>query len=369
MTRSKSRQKSKRKPEGAGPPAGKSHLLVIEHPPGAEDLARQELTTLGKGRLRLLDTSEPAETGFVYSGTPNDLRHLRLSSALYQVFPFDIPRPKALLGHEHWQRLLGEIDALRRRQPPDTFQTFRIAAAGRFSSVFQRIKETLAADTGLQYDEDEADLQLRLRPARLVQSGWELLLRLTPRPLTSRSWRVYNYPGALNGVVAAAMIELSRPWGRERVLNLMCGSGTLLIERSLRGPAGLLAGLDLSAEALAGAQQNVSAAPLRQPVQLLQADACRTPFSAGSFHTILIDPPWGNLVGEANEPEALYPALWRESDRLATPGGQMLVITHQIKLWEQVAAQGEGWQFLASRQLFQGGLHPCIYHYRKPENS
>ena len=37
--------------------------------------------------------------------------------------------------------------------------------------------------------------------------------------------------------------------------------------------------------------------------------------------------------------------------------------------WGFRTLPGEGWQFLASRQLFQGGLHPCIYHYRKPENS
>ena len=253
--------------------------------------------------------------------------------------------------------------------PPDLFQTFRIAAAGRFSSVFRRIKETLATDTGLQYDEEEADLQLRLRPARLGQSGWELLLRLTPRPLTSRSWRVYNYPGALNGVVAAAMVELSRPWGQERVLNLLCGSGTLLIERSLRGPASTLVGLDMSAEALSGARDNVATANLRQPVHLLLGDAGSAPLQDGLFDTILTDPPWGNLIGATDDPETLYPALWQESYRLAAPGGQLLVITHQIKRWEQIAAQGEGWRFVAGRQLFQGGLHPCIYHYRKAENS
>ena len=32
--------------------------------------------------------------------------------------------------------------------------------------------------------------------------GWEVLVRLTPRPLTARPWRVCNWPGALNAVVA-----------------------------------------------------------------------------------------------------------------------------------------------------------------------
>ena len=368
VTNATSRRKKRRKPGAKGRPAGKSHLLLVEHPPGVEDLARQELAALGKSRLKFLHTKEPAETGFLYSGTPLDLRRLRLSSALFQVFPFAIPRPKALLGHEHWQRLLGEIAALRRRFPPNTFATFRIAAAGRFSSTFQRLKETLAHDTGLRYDEEEADLQLRLRPAQLVETGWELLMRLTPRPLTSRSWRIYNYPGAMNGVVAAAMVELSRPWRRERVLNLMCGSGTLLIERALRGAAATLVGLDCHHEALAGARQNVSAAQLRQPVHLLQADVNQPPLPAGSFDTIYADPPWGNLVGDAADPAALYPNLLQTATQLAAPDGQLLVITHQIKLWEEIAAQAEGWQLLANRQLFQGGLHPHIYHYRKNDN-
>ena len=124
---------------------GKSHLLVVDHPPGMEDLARAELVKLGRRRIKIIDTSSQSETGLLYQGSPSDLRKLRLSSALYQVHHFPVPRPKALLGHQHWQRILAEVRSLTGRFPPQTFTTFRIAAAGRFSSVFKRIKTELEA--------------------------------------------------------------------------------------------------------------------------------------------------------------------------------------------------------------------------------
>ena len=347
-------------------PTGKQHLLLVDHPAGMEDLARTELQRLGRHRLKVVDQKSQAETAFLYQGTPSDLGRLRLSGALYQVHHFDVPRPKALLGHEHWQRLIGEIRAVTGRFPPGTFQTFRIAAAGRFSSVFKRIKETVEADTGLTYDEDEADLQLRVRPANLFETGWEVLIRLTPRPLTSRAWRVFNYEGAVNGVVAAGMIAMSQPRRNESVLNLMSGSGTLLIERALIGAAEMLVGVDLDTAALAGAYNNIQAAQLKQPVELLQADATTMPLRGQTFDTILVDPPWGQLVGEQVDPQHLYPALLKECRRLAAPRGQLLIITHQLKLWEEtMAPETHHWQPVANRQLFQGGLHPRIYHYRK----
>ena len=222
----------------------------------------------------------------------------------------------------------------------------------------------------MQYDEDEADFQIRVRPAVLHESGWELLLRLTPRPLSSRSWRVFNYLGAVNGVVAAALIEMSQPRADERIVNLMCGSGTLLIERRLRAPARMLLGGDINGEALDGAYKNVAAAHLANKIRFVQFDAEHSPLPDHSFDTIIVDPPWGQLVGDQVDPQNIYPGLLQECSRLAAPDAQLLIITHQLKLWEETLAANPGnWTLQTSRQLFQGGLHPKIYHYRNSVES
>ena len=90
-------------------------------------------------------------------------------------------------------------------------------------------------------------------------------MRLSPRPLTARAWRVCNLPGALNAVVAHAMVALSAPNPADRYLNLACGSGTLLVERLALGPARLAVGCDNAAGPLDCARANLRAAGLRAP--------------------------------------------------------------------------------------------------------
>ena len=159
---------------------------------------------------------------------------LRLVTAVSLVTSFPVPRPRALLGDQHIRALLGAIDMVRDLQPPGAFASFRLAGAGSDSAVFARLAEAIADHTGLAGNPDEADLLIRIRPAVAFPDGWEAVARLTPRPLSARAWRVRNYPGALNAAIAAAVIDLTDPHPGDRSLNVLCGSGTLLIERLLR---------------------------------------------------------------------------------------------------------------------------------------
>jgi 23S rRNA G2445 N2-methylase RlmL len=71
------------------------------------------------------------------------------------------------------------------------FATLELAAAGAESAVMQRIATTLAERLKLRVVPSEGDLQVRVRPS---QTGWDVLLRLTPRPLGTRAWRVCTLP-------------------------------------------------------------------------------------------------------------------------------------------------------------------------------
>src|SRR5690606_32638455 len=147
-------------------------------------------------------------------------------------------------------------------------RTFRIAAAGADSPVFRRLSEELARATALRHDPQDGELLLRFRRGG---PGWEALLRLTPRPLSARSWRVCNMAGGANATVAAAMADLAGTGGS--YLNLMCGSGTLLVERALAGPGGPCVGVDVSSEAVECARRNLAAAGVE--AELLVDDVAR----------------------------------------------------------------------------------------------
>ena len=337
-------------------------LYEAEVLPGLKTIAEAELTRRFARQIHLLRSEREDQIGFHYLGDPQLLQQLQTIIAVYQIAHFDVPRPRALLGHQHLQRLLKQITTLLSRYPAHTFHTFRISAAGQDSTIFNRLKDEIAQHTRLTLAEDEADLVLRIRGAIFAPTGWEVLVRLTPRPLATRPWRVHDMPGALNATIAAAMIALTQPHPTDRFLNLMCGSGTLLIERLRHSPAQAIIGGELNPTTLTLAQSNIQAAQLNQPVTLLNLDATATPFPAASFDVISIDLPWGQLIGSHQENAQLYPQVLAEATRLARPQARLLIITHQIKQFDQaIANYANEWRCHTAQQVYQGGLHPKIY--------
>jgi 23S rRNA G2445 N2-methylase RlmL len=260
-------------------------------------------------------------------------------------------------------RLLNTVGDVIEGQDASSFSTLSIDAAGSDSSVMQRIKQELAAACGLQVEPDKGDLHLRIRRS-LTASGWDVLIRTTPRPLVTRSWRVRNYEGALNATVAAAMVTLLGPHAHEPLLNLMCGSGSLMIVRLESHPESMVIGCDVSSAALACSAENLQAFGTRS-ASLLQAEVAHLPFANSSFSLLAADLPFGQLIGSHDDNRTLYPAVLSEALRVASTGARFAVITHEIKLIE-TALRGSGWITDDSRMITLRGLHPRIYVLRKP---
>ncbi|MFN5367600.1 MAG: methyltransferase domain-containing protein [Roseiflexaceae bacterium] len=279
---------------------------------------------------------------------------LRCAQSAFVLLSFAVPRPKALLGQQYWDEILSVARDIMRR---DTFTTIELDAAGADSTVMQRIIHGLADTLQLQVVPQEGELQVRIRPGA---AGWDVLLRMTPRPLGTRAWRVCNYPGAVNAVVAASMVRLAGIYADDRICNMVCGSATLLIERLLDGQAATVFGCDNHAPALACAHQNVAAARLSNAVQLYDWDATHMPVADASIDLILADLPFGQLVGTHTINQVLYPALMREAQRIMSARGRMVLISHEIRLLEQSLAQCPGLQVRERMQVHVGGMAPLI---------
>jgi 23S rRNA G2445 N2-methylase RlmL len=218
------------------------------------------------------------------------------------------------------------------------------------SSVFARLREALEGRTGLRADPEEGDLLIRVRrapapatgtgpPAAAATTTLEILVRLTPRPLAARLWRVCNLPGALNATVARAMVELTAPSAHDRFVNLTCGSGTLMIERLALGPARLVLGGDRDPEALCCARANLAAAGCERRSTLVRWDAGRLPLRDASVNALCADLPYGMLMGSRRENERLYPELLAEATRVAVPDAAMVLITQAVPLLERALAR------------------------------
>jgi tRNA (guanine6-N2)-methyltransferase len=327
--------------------------------PSAVDEVRR---ALGR-RAELVEDDDPTALRFGYSGSLAALLRLRIVVAAYLLVTVAGRRPSALLGDS---TLFDQVEAVRRLHPPGAFSSFRLSAPGKESAALRRLREELGRRSGLPYDPEDGELLLRIRRSRGATAGWDLLTRLSPRPRSARPWRVHNVPGALNATIAAAAVDLAGPGPDDRVLNLMCGSGTLLVERFARGRPALALGCDLDPSALAGTRANLAAAGLAGSVGLARMDATALGLADASFDVLLADLPYGHRMGSHQDNAALYPAVLREAARVAVPGGALLAVTHELRLFERCLASARRWWSVERAvQVWQKGHHPKLYLLRR----
>ncbi|NJM05260.1 methyltransferase domain-containing protein [Candidatus Gracilibacteria bacterium] len=334
--------------------------LVAE---GLEPIARQELRSFDRP-IKLLDDNESGPIRFEYNGGVRALFHLRTITSLYLVSSYAVPRPRGLLGDENLRRLVDQINTVRSHHPPEAFTTLYVSAAGAETAVLQRLKEELASRCDLTIGEDDGDLLLRLRRS-VDGEGWEVLTRLTPRPLATRKWRVCNMEGALNGTAAYTMAMLTRPHPNDLFLNIGCGSGTLLIERLFAGEARRAIGCDNDSEALACARQNIVAAGMADRCELHSWDARALPLPDGASGAICGDLPFGHLVGSHDENLRLYPALLDEAARVAQPRALGVFLSHELRLMERYLDTTRFWHLERAIKVGLGGLYPRIFILRR----
>lgn len=340
------------------------YVVEIEVAAGLEEIALTELLSRYRERLVTRPITEPGLIRVGYVGNLGGLLALKTVLAVYLVEMYDIPRPKAFLGHEHFMRLVEQIQQVRELSAPDAYTTIHISAAGSESAVMRRLLDELAQATQLTAAPNEGDLMIRLRRAA-HGDGWDALVRLSPRPNATRDWRVVNVPGALNAAVARAMAMLTAPSPDDVVLNVACGSGSLAIERALAGDAKAILACDNDLKMVEAALQNISAARLDERIEVRAWDATEMPLKPSYANVVLADLPFGHRVGSHAENRDLYPNLFQEVARVLKRGGVFVVITHEVKLMEAVLLVVKKWEVEREIKVTLSGLTPRIYVLRR----
>ncbi|GIF02433.1 methyltransferase [Paractinoplanes rishiriensis] len=341
----------------------RNRRLELVYLPGLEAVVRDEIAERlpALQRAREVPGRQDALAGDL-TGPLEDTARLRTIVAAFHVLSFPVANPRALLSGDYMPDMLDairEVVSLNRQETP---RSLRIEAAGRDSPVLRRLATQLAAGAGLREDADCGDCVVRVRPTP-GSSGWDVLVRLSTRPLSTRSWRVQGHPAAANATVAAAMARLSHSDPEQRVANLMCGSGTLLIERIMLTRARAATGVDLDPKAINAAEQNVAAAKLSGQVRLLNAGVEDDAWLAdGPYDVLLADPPWGDKAGRHDESEDLHLTLLRRAHDGAAPEARLVVLTHEIKVMERcMVATADLWRPVSQTKVFHKGHHPRIY--------
>ncbi len=341
--------------------AGPAHLWTAAALDGTQEIVRGELARRFGGRCRLVPHERQDEVHFTFEGEPEELLRLATAQSLLLRRDFAVQRPRTLLSPEHMTALVELVERARALgRPPGGF---RFDAAGAGSPTMGRIAAALEERLGMPWDPEDGDCLITFRPGR---RGWEVLCRAGNRPLASRDWRRVDWPVSLNAAIAACMVELSRPRREQRYLNLMCGAGTLLIERLLRRGAATAVGVDNSREALAASRGNLAAAGLAERVRLVRGDARATGFPGGAFDAVTADLPWGGRHGSRGSNRALYGATLAEAARLCRAGGIMVMLTQDSGALRAVLGEPPpAWDVLDERRIVQRSYRPLCLTLRR----
>lgn len=327
-------------------------LDVIE---GLADVARDEVVQrLGTdiGRIAVGDRS----VSFRRDGDVKPLFGLRTPLNASWRLAFEGRRPTVVVGDDRLADVLDRVLAL---HPHGTFDSFSIDAPGKRSVAMTRVREFVGHHTGLRFEEAHSQLLLRVR--RGPDNTWEVLVRLTPRPLSARQWRVRSPEGAVNACLAASIVRLLESSPGHRFVNLMCGSATLLIERVLSSQAGSAVGVDLSSAMVDDARANVAAAGVGDRCALLLGDVTHLPLGTAFADEACVVLPYGFWIGSHITNEELYPVLLDEAARVLRPSGRLVVLTQEIDLMTRALDASPAWRTLGERRVWQGGHRPCAY--------
>jgi len=205
----------------------------------------------------------------------------------------------------------------------------------------------------------DLDIWLRIHEG----SAW-VGVRLSTDAMAGRA--VITGIASLRPTVAHAMCLLSDPHAGELVLDPMCGTGTILVERAAAGPIPVLIGGDISPRALRETPISLNAADVY--ARLFRGDSGRMPFPAGTIDKIISNPPWGCRVGSHAKDRHLYPRFLDEMARVAKPGALLVLITAEKRLFLRCVELRPQLELLSTIRVNINGIEPSIYVLRRADD-
>ncbi len=307
-----------------------------------------------------------------YGGGPKPLTDLRsIENVFAYVAQFDGLSCRRD-GLQEVENHLGEVDlgpATQLRQQlhgPVAGPVFRVTGTRSGEHEYKSQEIAAAAGSAIQaaygWDVDLKNFNFEVN-VEVEDDHCLVGLRLTPEALHKRS-RVVHGIASLNPTAAYAMCVLSGPEADEVVLDPMCGTGTILIERAALGPARLI-GSDAFGEAMREVCMNLNATGVT--AHLVQADARRLPFASAGIDKVLCNLPWGRRVLSYRTIRRLYKRFVPELERVMRPGGKAVLLTTQWGLMVSLVHRAPSLAITHDRIIRIGGMKPHLYILQKED--
>jgi tRNA G10 N-methylase Trm11 len=302
-------------------------MYKLEFLKGLEDFVESELKEKTK-EFSIYHKSE----GIIYLNTSDDkaLKELKSVNNAYECVIDRNLNPKQLAGN------LNKIESVLEKFKGDSdFTSFNIDISGHQTNESLRIREYISSFLNIS-ESNTPDLQINYGKKPFI--GWDISFRLSPRPLSKRTWKIGNIEGGLNPTIAYCMNTLTKPNERQRYLNIFAGSGTLLIERLAWGYRELI-GFDNNGANISSAYQNIRAANCKD-IKIENHDIYGSP-DFGLFDVIIGDIPFGAQIGSESNLKSLYSHILNYCSNSIARGGVVVLFTSQRELLESMVEKSK----------------------------
>ena len=237
--------------------------------------------------------------------------------------------PRYISSHKS---ILGNLVAMVIEKQRNKFKTFKISCAGSDSPSARSIARYIQNTYGLTREE-EADMKIHIIK---TDNTWEVGVRITPRPLSLRDYRIRHMSGAMNPTIAYAVNSLCKLENAESYLNIFSGSATLLIEAGQCFPnLKQLAGFDNNKKTISLAMQNVRKAGLIKKIQLKEKDIFDNP-DLGKFDVITSDLPFGISILRGEDLKKLYQCFIKYCQETLHHEGRLAVYTIEHEMLKEI---------------------------------
>ena len=153
-------------------------------------------------------------------------------------------------------------------------------------------------------------------------------IRLTDKTMRHRTYKVAHRPASLRPSVAAAMVRIAELKPQHKVIDPMCGAGTILGEYQLfaegwRMPREAAWGGDIEQAAVLDASANTRRLG---KIYLHRWDARWLPLDSCSMDRIICNPPFGKQISPDVDINKLYRGLMIQFNRILSPGGKAVLL-------------------------------------------
>ena len=197
-----------------------------------------------------------------------------------------------------------------------------------------------------------------------AEENGDIKLRLFTHPDVRFAYRKCALPASIAPANAASVMSFVREFLRPDavVLDMCCGSGTMLFERELAMPCREIIGVDISQKAIDAARENARAA--KSQAVFVKKDL-RHFYVREKTDEIISNLPFGSRVGTHTDNRDLYGDIARKAkNEWLNDGGICVLYTTECRLLKEIMEEA-GFSLLKETKTDAGGLLPVVMVFKR----